>query len=50
MHHAIGALAIIGLVGFAFGERVARVCVGTGLVAGVLLFLYIMVRIAAGTI
>lgn len=50
MHHALGTVVIVGLIGFAFGERTARVCVGAVLVAVVLAFAYIILRIVAGTI
>lgn len=50
MHHAIGALAIVGLIAFAFGERAARTCVGAVLITGALAFLYVMFRIVSGTI
>lgn len=50
MHHAIGGLAIIALIAFAFGERAARVCVGAVLILGALFFLYIAVLIVTGAI
>lgn len=41
MHNALGAIAIVGLIAFAFGERAARVVVGAGLIAATLAALYI---------
>jgi hypothetical protein len=50
MHHALGALAIIALVAWVFGERFARYCVGVALISVAAAFAYIMYRIAMGTI
>jgi hypothetical protein len=50
MHHAIGGLAIIALIAFAFGKRTAQACVGAVLILGALGFLYIAVRIVMGDI
>lgn len=50
MHHTVGLGLLILLIGFAFGERVARVIVGAGIVTAALFFAYVMVRIASGTI
>lgn len=50
MHHAFGIGLLVYLVAFAFGERTARVLVGSTLIAGVLAFAYIMVRVVSGTI
>lgn len=50
MHHALGVLALLGLVAFAFGERAARTLVQIVLIAGALGFAYIMWRIVEGTI
>lgn len=50
MHTAIGGLAILGLIAFAFGERVARIIVGAGLIIAALGFAYIMYRVVSGTI
>lgn len=50
MHTAIGAVALVGLIAFAFGERTARACVGVVLLAGAAFFLYVMWRIVEGTI
>jgi len=48
--HALYPLVLIGLIAFAFGERVARVVTAAGLVAAALFFLYVLLRIAAGSI
>lgn len=50
MHHSLGILAIVAAIGFAFGERTARACVGAALVIGLLAFLYVFVRVAMGTV
>lgn len=50
MHHGLGALAIVAAIAYAFGERAARVFVGSVLVAGLAFFGYIMFRIVSGTI
>lgn len=50
MHHAVGVLALVAAIAFAFGERTARVCVGGALIIGALAFLYVMLRIVEGTI
>lgn len=50
MHHAIGGLAIIALIAFAFGERTARVVVGVGLLTGLAAFMYVAVLIVTGAI
>lgn len=50
MHHAIGALAIVGLIAFAFGERTARMAVAGVLITIALAFAYVMFRIVSGTI
>lgn len=41
MHHAIGGLAIIALIAFAFGQRTAQACVGVALIVGALGCLYV---------
>lgn len=50
MHHTIGALAIIGAIAFAFGERTARACVAAALLLATAALLYVMIRIVSGTI
>jgi hypothetical protein len=50
MHHAFGVAFIVAAIAFAFGERTARACVGAGLIAGALGFLYIMFRIVTETV
>lgn len=50
MHHALGGLAIVGLIAFAFGVRTAQAVVGFVLISGALGFAYVMYRIATGTI
>lgn len=50
MHTAIGGLALLGLIAFAFGERVARIIVAGGLILAALGFAYVMFRIVSGTI
>lgn len=50
MHNALGAIAIVGLIAFAFGERVARIVVGAGLVAAALAALYIGYLVVSGSI
>ena len=48
--HGVGILALIAAIGFAFGERAAKLAVGTVLIAGFLGFLYIAVLIVTGAI
>lgn len=50
MHHTIGVFAIVSAIAFAFGERTARAVVGTALIVCTLAFMYIMFRIATGTV
>ena len=50
MHGAIGLLAIIALIGFAFGEHAARAVVAVGLVAALVLFVYVMGCVVTGAI
>lgn len=50
MHHTIGIAALVYAIAFAFGERTARVVVGAVLVAGLVFFAYVVVRIMTGTI
>lgn len=50
MHHAIGIVAIIALIGWVFGERTAKACVGAVLITIGLAFAYVMFRIISGTI
>ena len=41
MHHGLGAVVLLGLIAFAFGERAARVFVAVVLIAGAALAVYI---------
>lgn len=50
MHHAVGIGLLIVLIGFAFGERTAKVCVGIGLIAGAMACVYVAVLIITGSI
>lgn len=50
MHHAIGVGLLIACIAFAFGERTARVFVGGALVGSAVFFLYVIFRVATGTI
>ncbi len=50
MHHTLGIFGLIAAIAFAFGERVARICVASGLLIGAAGFLYIMFRIITETI
>jgi hypothetical protein len=50
MHHAVGIGLVIMLIAFAFGERTARVCVGTGLILSALGLLYIAALVVTGSI
>lgn len=50
MHHAIGIGLLVYCIAFAFGERVARACVGIALVMMALAFLYVSYRVVTGTI
>lgn len=50
MHHTVGIGLVILLIGFAFGERVARVVVGTGLILAAAASLYIGWLIVSGAI
>lgn len=51
-HHggAFGALAFVAAIAFAFGPRVARVVVGSVLIAVGVFFAYVMFRVVKGTI
>jgi len=48
--HGLEALGIITAIAFAFGERTARVIVGSVLIIGALAFAYVIFRIATGTV
>lgn len=50
MHHTIGLAALVYAIAFAFGERTARVVVGSALILATLAFVYVMYRIVGGTI
>jgi hypothetical protein len=50
MHGAFGAVAIVGLIAFAFGRRTAQFCVGAMLILAALAFVYVMARVVEGTI
>lgn len=50
MHHAIGIFGIIAAIAYAFGERTARAVVGAGLILATCAVLYVVVRVATGTI
>lgn len=53
-HHghsgAVGIFAVIAAIAFAFGERTARIVVGSALIIGLACFAYVMFRIVMGTI
>jgi hypothetical protein len=53
-HHghggAIGIFAIVAAIAFAFGERTARIVVGSALLAGAAFFGYLVVRVWMETI
>lgn len=53
-HHrhggTLGLFALVMAIAFAFGERTARIIVGSVLIAALLCFVYVMFRIVAGTI
>lgn len=52
-HHGAGMygfFAIVAAIAFAFGGTAARVVVGGGLIAVVLAFAYVMLRVIMGTI
>lgn len=50
MHNALGAVAVVGLIAFAFGEHTARAVVGAGLVVAALAALYIGFLVVSGAI
>ena len=47
---AIGILAIVAAIAFAFGERTARVVVGSALIVAATFFVYVLFRVVMGTI
>lgn len=47
---ALGIFAIVAAIAFAFGERTARVIVGSVLLAGAAFFGYVLIRVVMGTI
>jgi len=47
---ALGIFAIVAAIAFAFGERTARVIVGSALLIAAAFFGYIILRVAMGTI
>ena len=47
---AISIFAIVTAIAFAFGERTARIVVGSALLAGAAFFGYIILRVVMGTI
>lgn len=47
---AIGIFAIVAAVAFAFGERTARVVVGSAMLIGAAFFGYVLFRVVMGTI
>jgi len=53
-HHrhggAIGIFAIVAAIAFVFGERTARVIVGSALLIGAAFFGYVLFRVVSGTI
>lgn len=50
-HHGVfGAFAFVAAIAFVFGVNVARWVVGSVLVLGALFFVYVMLRIAMGTV
>ena len=53
-HHshggALGVFAIVAAIAFAFGERTARIVVGSALLIGLVCFAYVMFRVVSGTI
>lgn len=48
--HGLGWLALVAAIAFVFGPRVARIAVGSVLIAGAVFFLYIMWRVVTDTI
>lgn len=50
MGHGLGVFALVAAIAFAFGIRTAQVVVGSALIAGAVFFLYVAVRVVAGTI
>jgi hypothetical protein len=50
MHAIITLGAVVALIAFAFGERTARICVGTALLVAAAFFAYVMFRIVTGTV
>lgn len=50
MHHAVGILALVAAITFAFGETTARVLVGLVLIAGAACFAFVAFLIITGSI
>jgi hypothetical protein len=48
--HALGVFAIVAAIAFAFGERTARIVVGSALLIAAAFFGYVLLRVAMGTI
>lgn len=48
--HGIAFAALLGLIAFAFGERVARTCVAIMLLVGGAFFAYVAALIVTGAI
>lgn len=53
-HHrhgsALGIFAVVAAIAFAFGERTARIVVGSALLIGAAFFAYVAFRVVMGTI